>query len=372
MVPEILKRYKKIHPIRIDLPGTGFGAVILTTMNLIRYCERNNYYPVASYDADCNTPFFDPDYSNEVWTQYFEPIMPLSYDDLQLCLKANLKDKNIQEWLHHLTSDQAVKISEEHPDSVYSFPFGKWRSEDLGSLDDWYAQQRAKGRETIGKYVKPKAHIMEKVESFSRKHFSDAFVLGVHIRGTDLHYAPVVSPAEYFPHIDACRENHPDMKIFLATDQAQYIDVFKNRYKDDLIYSDCFRSDNEVAPFLRKEISPYSKGEDVLLDILLLSRADFLIKGSSNVGEMALYFNKDLDCIDLGYKKNKAFGQSYDRTWDNKTNPPAWKLVSQHNLEEIAPDAASQSWLQLAQYEMRRWSMQTRIFLGKVKRKILS
>lgn len=364
MIEGILNKYDKICPIRVDIPGAGFGAVILTTLNMVRYCERYNYYPVVSYDKDCKTAFFDPKEGKELWEQYFEPVMPLSYENLGEEISGN---QDLTNKLFSLTSEEAIKISEENPDSIYSFPFGKWRSENIGDLDAWYATQRAKGRETMGRYVKPKAHIQKQVEDFYQKQFSNSFVLGLHIRGTDLHYAPVVSPAEYFPHIDVYVEKEPSLRIFLATDQAQYIPVFEERYGDKVVYSDCFRSDNEVAPFLRKELSPYQKGEDVLLDILLLSRTDFLIKGSSNVGEMALYFNPLLDCLDLGYKKDKAFGQSYDKDWDNYTNPPAWKLVSKRGVDYLAKDTDSQSITQRIWYLIRSMAKRLRIFLGKIK-----
>lgn len=366
MIEEILKDYDKIHPIQINNEGGGFGAIILITINQLRYCERNNYYPVVAYDSSCRNSFFDPTKGEELWSQYFEPVMPLSYAEL----KPHWQELNRQGRLHELSSEEAIKISEEHPQSVYSFPFGKWRAEDLGDLDQWYAMERAKGRESIGRYVEPKAHIKEKVEVFYEKYLNNSFVLGIHIRGTDLHYAPVVSPAEYFPYIDQWIEQEPTLKIFLATDQAQYIPVFEKRYGNRLTYADCFRSDNEVAPFQRTELSPYQKGEEVLLDILLLSRADFLIKGSSNVGEMALYFNPGLECLDLGYKKQKAFGQSYDQDWDNHTNPPAWKLVSQRGLDTVAKDAATQNTLQRFWYELRKKLKVARIKGGIAKRKL--
>ncbi len=368
MIEEALKNHKKIYPIQLDLPGAGFGAILLTTMNMVRYCERHNLYPAVCYDSTCNNAFFDPDYGNELWNQYFEPVMELSYHSLQQYLDEESETKT----LHKLTSTDAIKISEEHPDSIYSFPFGRWRFENLGDLDTWYADQRKKGRETMKKYIKPKAHIIKKIDAFYQKHLQGCFVLGIHIRGTDLHYAPAVSPAEYFPHIDGWIKKEPSLKIFLATDQAQYISVFEKRYGKKVVYSDSFRSDNATAPFQRKELSPYKKGEDVLLDILLLSKSDFLIKGSSNVGEMALYFNEKLECLDLAYQKTKAFGQDYGNGWDNMTNLPAWKLISARELEQVSLDANSQSTYQSLVFNIRKVLKRIRVLLGAIKSSVVS
>ena len=53
------------------------------------------------------------------------------------------------------------------------------------------------------------------------------------------------------------------------------------------------------APFKNEEVSAFKKGEDVLLDILLLSKCQYLFKSVSAVGEYALWFNSDLECTDF-------------------------------------------------------------------------
>lgn len=367
MIKDVLNTYDKVYQIKIDMPGAGFGAVLLVTMNQLRYCDRNNFYPVVCYDETCENSFYDKDYGNDLWAQYFEPVMPFSIEKLKEELEKSKRSKDLLK----LSSEQAIKLSEESPDSIYSYPFGKWRYEKRENTETWYEEQRAKGRETIRKYIKLKGHIQEKVDSFYHKHLTGAFVLGLHVRGTDLHYAPAVAPAEYFVHVDDYLQKHPDLKIFLATDQSQYVDIFSLRYGNRLFYTKCFRSDNEVAPFNRTEVSPYQKGEDVLLDMLLLSRTDFIIKGSSNVGEMALYFNEDLECLDLALNKTKAFGQDYGENWDNISNLPAWKLINKSALNKVPRDSSSQSLKQKLVFHFRKKLSHSMQMLGRFKKKIL-
>jgi hypothetical protein len=364
LIEDILNRYEKIYPISIDLPGAGFGALLLTTLNQLRYCERNNLYPVILYDSNCKNAFFDENYGNNLWTQYFEPVLPFSVDDLE-------NEKIPKEKIFKQTSLSAIKISEECAESIYTYPFGKWRSQIPEDLDLWYNSQRKKGRETVNKYIKINKRIHKKVEDYYIKNLQGSTILGIHIRGTDLHYAAPVSPAEYFSSVEKYLSEYPKSKIFIATDQEQYISVFQNKFGDAVYFSDCFRSNNDIAPFNRTELSPYQKGEDVLVDILILSKSDFLIKGSSNVGEIALYFNENLDCLDLGYKKIKAFGQRYDAAWDNMTNPTAWKLVSKSHLNNIAYNTHSQNKIQELYYEARKLIKRIRVVLGNVKRRIL-
>lgn len=364
MIEDILSKYEKVYPISIDLPGAGFGAVLLITMNQLRFCERKNYYPIVAYDTNSQNAFIDKDHGDNFWSQYFEPVLPFSFINL---IKTNIPKERIFE--QH--SSLAIKISEEDIESIYPYPFGKWRFQIGEDLDHWYKLQRKKGRETVSKYIRPKAHILEKVESYYNKHLIGSNVLGIHIRGTDLHYAPPVSPAEYFEPIEQYLIQHPESKIFVATDQKQYIETFRDKFGERVYFSNCFRSDNDVAPFNRPELSPYQKGEEVLLDILILAKTNFLIKGVSNVGEIALYFNKNLDCLDLGYKKVKAFGQRYDTAWDNMTNPGAWKLVGKNKLNDISHDAYSQNKAQELYYELRKIIKQIRVVLGRIKQTLL-
>ncbi len=357
MINDILKKHKKIYVLNINLTGAGFGAVLLTTLSQLRYCERQNYYPIINYDSTSLNAFFDSTKGNDLWNQYFQPILPFTYQNLKNALQSS---QVTEQDLITLPSDEMIKICEEHPDSIYSYTFGKWRFNKPEQLDEWYALQRKKGQETIQKYVKLKNDIKNKVDQFYNDHLAGSFVLGIHIRGTDLHYAPPVSPPEYFPHIDELIKQHPVLKIFLATDQRQYIDAFKEKYGDKVFYSDCFRSDNEIAPFNRKEISPHKKGEDVLLDILLLSKSDFLLKGTSNVSEFALYFNPLLKCKDLSISKIKAFGQDYGDGWDNMANKPAWEIIGAKNIREKSQNISSQNLIQLIKFNIRKKYLNTR------------
>ncbi len=359
-----IQGYRKIYHIRLDLDGAGWGAVILHIISLLRYCDRENYYPVVDLDADCINAYFDAAHGNNTWQQYFEPVMSLSSDEL---LKY-LPELDQAGLIHRLSSEEAKKICVEHDDSIYSFTFGRWRNTNIPDLDQWYQNERDKARQTVQKYVRPHTQLQEKVDAFVTRHFEKDFTLGLHVRGTDMFYAPVVAPAEYFPHVDKWIRQHPQLKIFLATDQIQYLEVFIDRYGDRIIYSDCFRSDNEVAPFNRVEISPFVKGEEVMMDILLLASCNFLIKSSSNVGEMAIYFNDDLNCLDLGYKKEKAYGEDYGKLWGIKNNKAAWDLVRKTDLNKLSSESASQSKMQIVQFLLRKGCIYLRAMAGTILR----
>jgi hypothetical protein len=361
-----IQGYRKIYHIRLDLDGAGWGAVILHIISLLRYCDRENYYPVVDLDGDCINAYFDSAHGNNTWHQYFEPVMPLSSGELLKYLP-ELDQENL---IHRLSSEEAKKICVEHDDSVYSYTFGRWRNIKIPDLELWYDHERAKARATIKQYIRPNQPLQQRIDTFIEQHFSAEFTLGLHVRGTDLNYAPVVAPAEYFSHVDQWLKEKPTLKIFLATDQIQYLDVFRERYGDIVIYTNCFRSDNDVAPFNRDEITPFEKGEEVMLDILLLSRCDFLIKSSSNVSEMAMYFGENLQCLDLAYNKDKAYGEDYTKHWSERGNKAAWDLVRNTELTQVSNEAASQSSSQARHFLFRKYYYRLRAFAGKVLRRL--
>ena len=106
-----------------------------------------------------------------------------------------------------------------------------------------------------------------------------------------------------YPNLEYISKN-PDCKIFIATDQKQFIDIIKFKYQQRVISYDAIRSTSLRNTFQKQDGNCYTKGEDVLIDCLLLSKCDFLLKCTSAVGEYALYFNPQLRCIDLNHTQD--------------------------------------------------------------------
>ena len=345
--------------IKPPLRHAGFAACVLTVLNYARYCEREGLSPVVHIDASCETRFLDTEYGDNVWEQYFEPIGEYSSATVAKWLEKPVGARNHPEIRHMNPAIPAqIKASD---DSIFTWTFGRWRDDPPRDLQAWFAEQRRKGRETVRRYVRVKASILDKVDRFGREFLDGRAVLGIHMRGTDLAYAPPVSPAEYFPEIDSWLSAHPEGRIFLATDQAQYLALMKKKYGPSLVFYDCLRSDNSVAPFNAGAGSPYRKGEDVLIDILLLSRSDFLLRGASNIPEMAIFFSDSLESRDLSLNKRYAFGQDYLNRWSSLAIRPAWDLIRETDLEQVSAATSSRTGVRRLGYEIRRvWAYITR------------
>lgn len=351
---------RPIFLIQPPLRHAGFAACVLNVLNYVRYCEREGYTPVVLVDASCETRFLDPAHGDNVWEQYFEPVGPLSSADVRAMIAADGDGVRRPEILRGDAS-LAQRIRD-HEESIFTWMFGRWRQDPPDDLRAWFSEQRRKGRETVSRYVRVRPHILEKVDRFFAENLVRGHTLGVHLRGTDLHYAPPVSPAECFGPIERYLGEHPDGRVFLATDQVQYVEVMRKRYGDLVRYRDCLRSTDAKAPFNRPEGSPYQKGEDVLIDILLLSRCDFLIRGASNIPEMAIYFARDLPTLDLSLEKRFAFGQDYLGRWSSLAARPAWDLIKRTDLERVSESAGSQTRAQRLAYEWRRaWAAMVRL-----------
>ena len=338
--------------IKPPLVGAGFAACLLTVLNYVRHCEREKLTPVVHIDDSCKSLFLDPRYGDNVWEQYFEPVGPYSSAELERLL-ADPDRPEVASALRHVDESLPPRIKT-NLDSIFTWTFGHWRTSPPEDLPAWFAEQRSKGRETVRRHVRVKRHVLEKVDDFFDREMRGQHVLGVHIRGTDLHYAPPLSPAEYFAPIDRYLDDHSGALLFLATDQVQYLEVMKKRYGDAVLSYDCLRSTTSTAPFEMEVGSPYQKGEDVLIDILLLSRCAFLVRGASNIPEMAIYFGEKLESLDLSLEMRFAFGQDYMGRWSPLATRPAWEMIRHTNLEEVPEQASSPSRAARIAYELRR------------------
>jgi len=347
-----MSEQKPVLLIKPPLKDAGFAACLLTVLNYARYCEREGLTPVVHIDSSCGTRFLDPEHGDNVWEQYFEPVGLCSSAELQRMLADPARAPGALE-VRRVDASLPARIKT-HPDSIFTWTFGPWRTSVPEDMAAWFAEQRRKGRESVRRYVRVRPHITEKVERFYDRHMKGQHVLGVHIRGTDLRYAPPVSPAEYFEPIERYIEGHSRARIFLATDQVQYLELIKRRYGSIVQHYDCLRSSTSTAPFNMKTGSAYRKGEDVLVDILLLSRCAFLIRGASNIPEMAIYFSENLESKDLSVDKRFAFGQDYLGRWNPLATHAAWEMIKNTNLEQVSKHAASQNQLQKLAYESRR------------------
>lgn len=82
-------------------------------------------------------------------------------------------------------------------------------------------------------------------------------------------------------------------KIFLVTEEKNYLEIFKKRYRSKVCYFDSFRSNS------RQDFSKNSRlnhrfrlGKESLIEVLILSELSCLVCSRSNISEVAKFFSK--------------------------------------------------------------------------------
>jgi hypothetical protein len=296
--------------VRMNHCNAGFFAQVQFALNQIRWAESKKLIPVVHFGRDSvdgPNAYYEEGAGPNVWEYYFEPVGGLTLDAArELARESGRRLLTLSYW-------ELWRLHYEEPTSVFTYPYGYYRRFDdkAAYLDaPWWAAQRAEGRRLVRRYVRVRPEIMAKVDEFVDHHF-DGGVLGVHARGTDKQdtgsgsaVARIVPPAEYFPLIDRYLRANPTARVFFATDQRQFREEMQTRYGDRLLSVASTLSDSTVNAFQAQRergAGNRAKGEEVLIDALLLSRCDFLLKCTSAVGEFAQYFSDTLESIDLNY-----------------------------------------------------------------------
>ena len=205
--------------------------------------------------------YYDPKHGDNWWTYYFEPI--------------NLG----------------------HRDDVEYTPLRK------GYYVEYSGASRKEVNNLIQKYIHLKPFLTKKIDSFVKDYFENHYIIGVHYRGTDkFSEAPRASyerVPEAIEKLKSEKKIPKNFKIFIATDEAAFLDFMKGKYGDKIIqYEGIIRSTNR-RPVHTSGIDNFKVGEDAITDCVLLSKTQYLIRTSSNLSLWSTYFNPDLPVLEL-------------------------------------------------------------------------
>lgn len=287
------------------------------------YCRKrvNNRGNELQYDflSKIKNPYFESKYGNNMWDYFFymkktndpnemyelhNPFKLINDTCLQFTKAHDPKCKCSREfWSTIHNGDKHIPNIKTYPRgseyelcSLYGKPY-------TSEIHEWYYKNRLLANKTIMEYIGIKQFVFDNVNSQWIKFFyPNDYVIGIHVRGTDKVWGgKKIVPNDYIPYIDKISSKHKSVKIFLATDDPDYIQPIVKKYGNIVKYTDAQRDKENI--FLLNKGSNYHKGLDVLTDSLLLSKCNFLIKSSSAVSEFAIYFNLNLhdNSINLQY-----------------------------------------------------------------------
>lgn len=230
-----------------------FGSVLGM---LEHYDKWQSLYSGIGVDFKDQGLYFDPAYGPNWWSYYFEPF--------------------------------AIGSAE----SAASKPITA-RQHDTFAHRAENTLSRKKGATLINRYIRVKPQVAAKVEAFVQTHFNDHLVIGIHYRGTDK-----VKEAPRIPYETVCASVQTainnakagKIRIFVATDEQAFVDCVRGNFPQLACSCDAIRSTDGTRVHDSDE-NNYRNGEEAIIDCLLLSRCDLLIRTESNLGLCATFFN---------------------------------------------------------------------------------
>ena len=247
---------------------SGMFALFTSVLGTLFLYEGGDY---AGVKIDLNKGvYLDPQRGPNWWEYFFEPI--------------NIGNERAQKY--YFNADE-IRIL-----WVWGFQLSRERSYEL-----------------IQKYVHVKKHIQMEVDEFCEKNFINSFVIGIHHRGTDkITEAAIVSFEKTFNTLNSIISNLSEadsnsLKIYVATDDENFLNQLLDAFPTlTIVYNDFIRSkDGTPLHYAQSDYANnYEKGREALLDCLLLSRCNILLRPtSSTLSLMSARFNPNIPVISL-------------------------------------------------------------------------
>ena len=236
----------------------GMFSIFRMVLGFFEYYEQN-FWGGMQIDFGERGIYYDPSMGPNWWEYYFEPIE-----------EGGIQGKKIK-ILSYILQEKFFEIGERLP------------------------RKRAFGY--LSKYVKIKPEIQKEVEEFREREFKEDFVIGVHYRGTDKKIEKKrVAYERIYKEILSIQRKEPNIKIFVATDEQAFVDDIREHFKGRVIFTNAYRS-SDGAPVHLDTSSPYLRGKEAIIDCLLLSQTNILIRTPSYLSLFSTFFNPELPVI---------------------------------------------------------------------------
>jgi hypothetical protein len=155
----------------------------------------------------------------------------------------------------------------------------------------------------INKYLAIKQDVLSEVERFCHQYFANRKVLGVHYRGTDKgKESPIVSYDSVKRNIEHYLMLHPETNcVFISSDDINFIEDMETApIGRPIVYrNDSARSRDGNSIHQSADTNKYEVNRDAIVNCLLLSRCDALLKTPSILSGWSKLFNPKLPVVVL-------------------------------------------------------------------------
>lgn len=259
MFPSII--FGQIYVAHDNYYHHGLFSCFTTVIGLLDHYDKGKCDGVV-VDYEDKGLYYEPSKGLNWWNYYFEPIN----------LKRNKSEEEV------LSSELHVHFASM---TINKIPYPR-----IAKL--------------VKKYIHVKKSLVKEVDQFVQTNFGRSFVIGVHYRGTDKYgEAPRVSYKTIAKRIKKVLRKYKPTKyvVFLATDEKGIVDFLREQFGKKLVCLNAIRSTNGRATHYDSKEN-YKKGKEAVMDCLLLSRCQYLIRTSSNLSLCSTFFNPKMP-VDL-------------------------------------------------------------------------
>ena len=243
----------------------GFFSLFFQVMGAIEFCQSEGH----NLRVDFTDGFYLDSKKGGNWWQYYFETDQYSFTDVNAP--------------HHLIDDDIVL-------KTFSI-YGRNLATEVGHA--------------IVSQIAIRPDITQYVGSFISQHFNEGHMIGVHYRGTDKVEGSTKESGRipYGTFIEHLEQYPASSTIFVATDEELFLEEMKQQFKERVIFIDALRSMNDHPIFQSDEHSGYQKGKEALIECLLLSRCDILIRTDSNLSLACRYFSPNQKVLNLSNEK---------------------------------------------------------------------
>ena len=232
--------------------GAGMFSIFMDVLSLLQNHEKGLFKSIK-VDFANEGQYFEPNFGQNWWEYYFEPINNQSSD----------------------------------------------KSKEFYYLDCWkiqFCNSREYNNYLIEKYVHLKPHIQDKINSFVANYFKNAeFLIGIHYRGTDKVVTGSEAPRVPYAKVAEVLKEQIDALagknylIFIATDELDFIHYLSDEFPGKICV-------NMEAHEINDN---YLRGQNAIIDCVLLSKADLIIRTDSNLSLVSSFFNCQVPVVEL-------------------------------------------------------------------------
>ena len=278
-----LNKNKIFYIIRRE-PTAGFFSNVTFILNHLKICDDMNFIPIIDMQnyPSLHNEIHPINKNKNAWEYYFKKINKYSLNEVYKSKNVYMSSKTFQK-----------KMFLDMTNNEISRYFSR---------------------------IKIKKEILQKINIFNKEKFKkNDKILGVHFRGSTYktarsHGFPLTKEL-MIKNIQSLIKKFDYNKIFVVTEEQEYLKALKEKFNDKVIYYDSFRMNKlDSYKIYPRKNHRYLLGEEILIETVLLSKCNGLTFIKSNVISAATLFAKKqikLHEVYLGTNTRNKFFSKY-------------------------------------------------------------